>query len=275
MFLPLILSLAAQSAPAPSTPVAGAPPPDVRSAIQDCAAHKFETVVTAMVEGQPKSSKLRLCGTAGQTDVQWIATLKDSVNKLTLNFQMQGAMREAMVAALNGEIARLQGGTAAAANVAPITIKPREAAKDTGLAGYNSLPPMPAPTPAASVDLARAPKLPPPVARPPIRMECFSPGGAGEAPCTEFERSTMLVVAARGVVQPGVKLRFLRDGEQRAEVALGPMRKGQTRRILLPAQVCHGVTSAQLKVDTMVTPPVKDAAPQRTSSEGPFYLRCF
>lgn len=274
MSLSLILFVAAQAAAAPSAPVAGSPPPAVRSAIEDCSAHKFETVVTAMVDGKPKSSKLRLCGTSGQSDAQWIGTLKDSVNKLTLNFQMQGTMREAMIAALNGEIARLEGRTSSAATATPITIKPRAETKGSGLAGYNSLPPMPAPTPASSVTLGQAPKPLPAVARPPIRLECTTPGGA-EGPCTDFERSTFVVVAARGAVQPGVRLRFLRDGEQRAEIMLGAMKKGQVRRFALPAPICNGVTSAQLRVETFVTPPVKDAAPQRTGSEGPFYLRCF
>ena len=262
----VFLTLAAQAAA--STPA------DSKAAVQDCSAHKFETVVTAQVGGQPKSSRLRLCGVAGQSDSDWLKTLQDSANKVMLNFQMQAPMREAMVAALKGEIARLEGKAGTAAVAAPITIKPRASAEGDKLAGYNALPPMPAPMPAASVALGQAPKLAPPVARPPIRLECTSAAGM-EGPCTEFDRSTFVVIAARGAVQPGVSLRFFRDGEQRAEVPIGTMKKGQTRRIALPAQVCRGVTSAQLRVDTMVTPAVKNAAPQRTTSEGPFNLRCF
>jgi len=47
--------------------------------IQSCDAHKFETVVDLLVDGQPKKSKVKLCGVEGQSNADWIGTLKDAI----------------------------------------------------------------------------------------------------------------------------------------------------------------------------------------------------
>ena len=75
-------------------------------------------------------------------------------------------------------------------------------------------------------------------------------------------------------VEPGASLRFLRDGEQLAEVELGAMKKGQRRRLTLPAPVCKGVNGGQLKIETMVVPKAAKAQAQLADSEGPYILRC-
>ena len=55
------------------------PPADAKALIDTCAAHKFETIVSDVTaDGQPKKSRVKLCGQPGQTDAEWIATLKDA-----------------------------------------------------------------------------------------------------------------------------------------------------------------------------------------------------
>src|SRR5215469_15674255 len=36
--------------------------------IQNCDAHKFETLVTTVVDGQPQQKRIKLCGVEGQSD---------------------------------------------------------------------------------------------------------------------------------------------------------------------------------------------------------------
>ena len=63
----------AVAAAAPPSATKDAPAPDkateqAKRIIQNCDAHKFETVVHEVVDGQPKQSKVTLCGKDGQTD---------------------------------------------------------------------------------------------------------------------------------------------------------------------------------------------------------------
>ena len=76
---------AATTPPAKKKPVPAAPPAaDTAAAkiVQNCDAHKFETVVHEMVDGQPHQSKVKLCGKTGQSDSEWIGTLKDAISKV-------------------------------------------------------------------------------------------------------------------------------------------------------------------------------------------------
>ena len=75
--------------------------------LRSCDAHKFETVVEELVDGQPHKSTVKLCGKEGQTDAQWIGTLKDAIAKLKLNPQMPEAVKNQIITALNSEIGRL------------------------------------------------------------------------------------------------------------------------------------------------------------------------
>ncbi len=289
MMIPILALAAAQgavpSSAADSTPQSAA----MREVIQDCSAHRFEAVISAEVDGQTKRSKMKLCGTTGQSDSDWLRTLKDSAVKIAANQAMAKPMRDQMVKAINAEIAMrtllaAQPDAATGATGAKsgeFTLKPRGTspggARDNGLAAYSSLPPLPPPVSVAEESRQIAAKdyvPPPPIVRPDLRFECFSTTSVGEGPCVDFDRFTVMIVSARSRVEPGASLRFLRDGEQLAQVELGAMKKGQRRRLALPAPVCKGVNGGQLKIETMVVPKIAKAQAQLADSEGPFILRC-
>src|SRR5690348_20165 len=87
-------SAAAAAAPAKkSAPPADAPNAAVKQLLDNCDAHKFETTVDAVVDGEPHRSKVKLCGKDGQSDADWIGTLKDAIAKLEANKDMDPGVR--------------------------------------------------------------------------------------------------------------------------------------------------------------------------------------
>src|ERR1051325_234408 len=210
----LFLALALAVAPAAATPneKADAAPAAIQKLMENCDAHKFETVVEVTVEGQVKHSRVKLCGTEGQSDADWLRTLKDAVKKTTANEEMPKPVRDQIVTALTAEIDRLTG----AASLPP----PRSSAKTSALEGLPALPPLPEPKQAetaavlppprmvapssAANDYAARPPLPttphppPPVLagaagvairmlpKPKLSFACFTPGEGAEGPCTDF-----------------------------------------------------------------------------------------
>ena len=276
---PLIVTVLLGLAAAPVTAQPAEPPKEARELLEDCTAHRFDTVVSAVVDGQLKRSRLRLCGTKGQSDKAWIGTLRDSAGKIAINEGIAPAMRSEMVKALNTEIASLearQGAASASVGAGKFDLKPRAvpppAARDVK-SGYNALPPLPPPVTVKTVAGPYVP--PPPIARPELDFECFSTGsGSGEGPCIEFDRYTVVVVRAKAPVAPGSMLRFVRDGEELGEVALGALKAGQRQRVALPTSVCKGVVGGSLKIETLATPQGAQAAPRVASELGPFNLSC-
>ncbi|HEV8406811.1 MAG TPA: hypothetical protein VGQ34_02660, partial [Sphingomicrobium sp.] len=103
------LAFAASAAPEKKqAPASGEAPAPAERLMQNCDAHKFETVVRTIVDGQPAQSKVKLCGKEGQSDAEWIGTLKDAVAKLSANQDMPADARSQIITALNSEIARLE-----------------------------------------------------------------------------------------------------------------------------------------------------------------------
>lgn len=281
-------SAAAAAAPAKkSAPPADAPNAAVKQLLENCDAHKFETTVDAVVDGEPHRSKVKLCGKDGQSDADWIGTLKDAIAKLEANKDMDPGVRSQIVTAINAEITRIQ--TAAASQPAVLANDPgfgKETASVTG--GYSALPPLPAAPPpppkvlsqvASSAVVQSSPIEPAPVAAasvavvptgpaPKLSYTCYSPGDiGGDAPCADFDRQTMLTVRAQADVPSGVALRFLRNGEQRAEVDLAQLHRGKSLRIALPSAVCAGVGDGSLQLQI-----VQNGA--EVKSDGPYSLRC-
>ena len=80
-------------------------------------------------------------------------------------------------------------------------------------------------------------------------------------------RDTVVVVESREPLADQVALRFFRDGSTRGEVTLGAMRKGQSRRLRLPMQVCSGVSTGEVAIRIV-------RAGQVVDTEGPYLLRC-
>src|SRR5438105_8116102 len=101
----LLAPMDARSAPHKLRSVAK--PAAVPQLMQSCDAHKFETIVHAVVDGQPRDSKVKLCGVEGQSDSAWIKTLRDAIAKLEANKEMDAPVRNQIVTAIQTEISRL------------------------------------------------------------------------------------------------------------------------------------------------------------------------
>ena len=188
---------------------------------------------------------------------------------------------EVVVAALKAEIDRveLMATPASTTPLATIAI-PSEPVSTTSLATiatpsepvstpeaapqYSSVPQLPAPLPRASVKAAGATK--PPVERPRLTIRCALPREPfGE--CARLERETQLLIRADEDVAGGASLRFLRGGDQRAELDLGPLHKGDSVRERLPARVCSGVLRGKVQVQILNKSQVAE-------TRGPYSLYC-
>lgn len=255
--IPLILAafgLAATSALAqesgftPEDAVAE-PPPGLKALVESCAAHKFETMV--IVEGRRRPINVKLCGKDGQSDSDWLVTLRDSVAKTTANAEFEPPVRDQIVAALKTEIARLESAAAAAAAVAPtatIAVSREPVRVPEATPRYSSVPPLPAPLPRAGGSLANASAAL--VARPRLTIRCALPREAFVA-CARLERETQLVIRADEDLAAGTSVRFLRGGDARAELDLGTVRKGALLREKLPGRVCAGVLRGKVEVQIL------------------------
>jgi hypothetical protein len=278
---------AKKAAPARKAAPADAPSAEIKQLLDNCDAHKFETTVDTVEDGQPHRSKVKLCGKEGQSDADWIGTLKDAIAKLDANKDMDAGVRTQIETAINAEIARLQ--SAAASKPAVLANDPgfgKDAA--TPSTEYSSLPPLPAAPPpppkvlvpaetavATAVPATRVARVPaasiatvPTGPAPKLSYSCYSPGDlGGDAPCAGFDRQTMLTVRAQADVPAGLELRFLRNGEQRAQVDLAQLHRGKSLRIALPNAVCAGVGDGSLQLQV-----VQNGA--EVKSDGPYSLRC-
>jgi hypothetical protein len=219
--------------------------------ITDCNARKFETVVEREENGERKSSKVKLCGKQGQTDAEWVTTLRDAESKIDANAKMSQSAKDQLSAALKAEIARIEGQAAAS--------PPPVAAIE---------PSVSAPEPAPVAVAVKAPAAAPVMNKPKLTIRCLAPGenGVGSS-CTTLERATRLSILAEADLNSGASLKFLRRGDERARLALAPMRQGATIRSKLPPELCAGVASTKIEIQIMGSGQVVDKL-------GPYSLRC-
>ena len=281
-------------APLVAAPRKAAPKPAAEPKLmQSCDAHKFETVVDTVVgttgDGQPHKSRVKLCGVEGQSDADWIGTLRDAIRKLEANKDMAPATRDQIVAAINAEIGRLS------IVGAPIPTKQQAQEQEQSASAlsrdYAALPPLPAapatpvepsPPPAETSTGTAAPAAPavsPPVAAqaaavlvamPRLTIRCETPSDlGGPAPCAEFERETRLTIRADGDVPAGALLQFIRNGRAQGDISLAGLGKGGMLRAALPPSVCAGFGAGRLELRI-----VQAAGAQVLQSEGPYSLRC-
>ena len=271
MILPFALLVTAQAA-APGAP-AGA----------DCSAHMVEIPVMVTSKGLPKESKVKICGKTGQSDAAWADTLRDALAKVEANPTMSPSVKDQIVAGLKLEIAKLPSTAAktsppvvgttsepapSIATATPAPVLPKS--PDAGRVEYSALPPMPAPLPAASAVVAA--NLPPPLPAPKMSLHCMSTNTVGrDGPCDSLERDAVVTVKADEDLPNGTSLRFLRRGDNRAEVDLAPLRRGQSQRFALPAKVCQGVTGSRIEIQ-VIRATMK--SPQVVDTRGPFELTC-
>lgn len=254
---------------------AGQAPSAEKARAESCEAHKFETTVKRMTaDGKVRSSKVRLCGVEGQTDAGWAATLKDAVKKLEVNATMAPAAREQVIAALKAEIAKIEGGPAASAppvgaaatlrtEMPAAIVKPAERPPE-----YAALPPLPRAPAAARVPTPGKPMVS--VARPRLTIRCISPGEPGRGgSCDTLGKYTVLTVRAEENLPAAYRLRFLRKGDERGELALAQLRKGQSLRARVPQHLCAGVVRSTVQIEVMTR-----GGNQVADTLGPYDLRC-
>lgn len=306
----VVIALLASAAAAPSLGATKAAPKTVPRLIQSCEAHKFETVVDSIADGQPHHSKVRLCGVQGQSDAEWIDTLRDAIKKLDANKDMPSVQRDQIVSAIKTEIARLTivgaGPVVPRPGRAALTVPDKPLSRD-----YATLPPLPLPSgPATSIveknigqvpavpapefgpvrkDFAQLPPMPPPLAPSPapagaphafmpaaaprLKFGCDTPGDIStDAPCAEFDRDTTLTIHAAEDVPAGTLLQFVRNDQPQADVPLGGLRRGEALRLALPAKVCTAFGAGKLELRILR----EDASgvPRSLRAEGPYSLRC-
>jgi hypothetical protein len=284
--------------------------PAVPKLMQSCDAHKFETVVHAVVDGQPRDSKVKLCGVEGQSDADWIKTLHDAIRKLEVNQEMAAPVRDQIVTAIQTEISRLM----IVGSAPPPPTRTRSETPPPGTSfsrDYSTLPPMPppiepreAPAPAQTseaalpaprelrsepmqTDFAQLPPMPAasapvpvaaaarpapiPAVAPRLTFGCDTPGDlTSDAPCADFQRETILTIHARDDVPAGTLLQFVRNNQSQAEVALDGLRRGRALRTALPREVCSGFTSGKLELRIVRG----EAGSEVLATNGPYSLRC-
>ncbi|MCL6699720.1 hypothetical protein LZ496_13125 [Sphingomonas sp. NSE70-1] len=239
----------AQEKPAGST-IQGTDP-EALKLVTDCNARKFETVVERDENGEKKSSKVKLCGKQGQTDAEWAATLKDAAAKIEANEKMPQTAKDQLTSALRAEIAKVEAG--AVALPAPV-------------ASVEQPAPQPAPPPV--IVAAKTPAVAPVVKKPKLTIRCLAPGEKGTgSSCATLDRATRLSIIADADLGGEASLRFLRRGDERAKLALAPMRQGETYRSKLPPELCAGVASTKVEIQVM-------GSGQVVETLGPYSLRC-
>jgi hypothetical protein len=249
------------------------PPSAEKALVQNCDAHKFETTIQLMVHGKPKQSKVRMCGTLGQSDADWIRTLKDAVKKTQASEMPPGAKQQ-IVAAVNAEIERLSMPALAVPGGGDITKLPKVAATTTPerplTRDYDALPPLPTASTVAPPNVlgpggiaALAPR---------VTLRCATAGDEDRpTECDSIDKDTVLVVRADDSFPDGLALHFLRHGDERAELTLQPLRTGQTALLRLPPAVCAGVVRSKVEIQAL-----GGKAPSGTpaGSVGEYDLRC-
>ncbi len=282
--LAVLIGTAAGGQPAPAT--AGA----AEQAAQACSGRKFETVIRfTAADGKGRQSRVKLCGTPGQSDAEWAKTLRDGAQKARGNAAWPPATRQQVAAAIETELAKVET-AASKPNSSVLMAGPPLPAPRAALPArvaapeYSTLPPFPPPPVAparaaalsaaegAAVAAAAAPLVT--LARPKLEISCFSPGDIGASgPCFAFERETMITVRAGEPLQ-NVALRFARGSNVQADHPLPALARGRSTRFALPRSVCAGVAGGTLTIRIIRAPAGQPAAQQVVGTEGPYNLRC-
>ncbi|WP_028969375.1 hypothetical protein [Sphingomonas sp. URHD0057] len=284
----------AMAAEAPAAAGSDAPTAQMEKLLQDCDAHKFETVVDTVVGGTPHQSKVKLCGTKGQSDAAWTVTLRDAAAKVKANDKMAPETRAQIVTAIDAELERLghPDSMALIANSAPspsivappaassplAALAPRAAAGAATVAArplsqdYGGLPPLPAPTVVAAAGAIGT--VLPSVPAPRMTLECSTtddPKDVGR--CGKIITNSLFTIHADEAFSD-TSLRFLRRGDERAEVKLAQLRAGQSTRFALPAGVCQGVANSEVEIEVVRRAKGPNDAGQVVDRLGPYDLHC-
>ena len=265
------------AAPADAAPPKKAAKPAATASLAktlDCSAHRFEaTLHLSGPDGKPQEKTVRMCGTKGESDAEWIITLKDAVKK-TAASQMPQAAKEQIVAAVNAEVERLTTPGLALPQGEDISRLPKaagRAAPEVPLSrDYNAMPPLPT-----------ASSVPPPHVLGPdagiapaahLTLRCAMVGDEDRPEqCDTIDKDTVIVVRADEAYPKGVAMRFVRHGESRAEVDLPAMGAGSTRKLRVPAAVCKGAVRSTVEIQALGA---NAPAGSLAATIGEYDLRC-
>lgn len=263
----------------PEAPVIkpGANPEDfdlARRKVVECEGEKF--LFSWGAGARP--TKVTLCSKKDATPDDLVKMLDDAATKLEGTVSIAEDRRIAIVQQIRAKIAEIRSAAAAAsppaaAAQAPPPAAAAQARPDLPQAAPVIRPQVAAPSPYSAVPvLAPRPVTvaarPQHAAKPRLTFECFTPGDIGSGGlCTTLGRDTRLTIKADEPLAGGTALRFRRYGETRAEVALNPMRKGQSVRLVLPQKVCGGVVEAEIEIQVT-------QGGNAVDTRGPFLLRC-
>jgi hypothetical protein len=243
-----------------AAPVARASPDTsavAKSLVQSCDAHKFETTIqTIGPDGKAKQSKVKMCGTEGQSDAEWIRTLEDAAKKTSENAQMPRAAKEQIIAAVKLEIDRLRQPSLqmpAGTDIASLS-KPKPpppTAPDAPLSrDFGGLPPLPTANNVEPPHVLGPGGTMGPV--PKLTLRCALAGDEDRpAECDSIDRDTVLVVRADDAYPRGVAVRFVRHGDSRAETDLPALKAGQVTKFRLPPAVCAGVVRSKVEIQAL------------------------
>jgi hypothetical protein len=245
------LSVAAAFACVMAVPVVGQEPKATDSSaaaiVADCNARKFETSVEIEKDGEKRLTKMKLCAVGNEDDAAWVRTLRDAKAKILAHPDISVESKMKIGAQIDAEIAKLQNGKAAAVS------KPVE---------------LPAPPAVIKPKVATSLPTSTPAAKPQLTIRCLDSGETGEgSPCTFLQRDTRLAIRADGDLGGNIKLRFLRRGDPRGELALAGLRHGQSIRSRLPEQLCVGVSNSKIEIQVM-------SSNQVVETLGPYKLLC-
>lgn len=272
----IVAAAAAGAAPGkrPAVPVEPTSPAPPR--VQNCGAHSFETTIQVIgADGLLKQSKVHMCGTAGQSDADWIKTLQDAVTKTAANPGIPAAAKEQIVAAVNAEIARLSMPPALRLPSGPdITKLPKAAESNSSTVplsrDYDSLPPLPTASSVAPPRVLGPDSIYGPTLR--LTLRCAMVGDEDRpSECDSIDRDTVIVLRADEAFPNGLNVRFVRNGDSRAETALRAMQPGQTASLRLPPAVCRGVVRSKVEIQA-VSASAPSGSPAGTIGE--YDLRC-
>lgn len=218
--------------------------------VSDCAGERF---VFAWGAGADPT-KVTLCSDPGATPDEIAEMLSEGAAKIEAAKSIAEDRRIALVQQIRAKIAE---------------VRARKSKSDPALpveALRSNVPAMPKPLPPRAVEASGvAPGM---LIRPQLGFHCYTPGEIGSGgECVTLNRDTRITVKAGEPLKDAVTVRYIRNGEYRAETALGNLRKGQSLRFTLPTPVCKGVPEAEIEMEIT-------RAGRVVGKEGPFLLHC-
>lgn len=285
---------AAQAASPPETPPSPAPPTsgqirvtpeafnlgakpgkeltreEAANVLSKCGDRRFETSAEGMIGGKMRRRRMTLCALPTDTDAQWLTKLENAIIWVKAQTDLSDGVKDQLIADLRKEIAR------------PKTVRLSPALPPANLPAADALvatvPPMPAPLPNSyapgAIPLAASAALAP-VPRPPLTIRCLGTGerGAGSR-CGRLAPDTVFAVKADGNLASPATLRFLRRGEQRADVELAALRRGQMVRIKLPPEICSGIVRSEVAIQIVAGQPAPGRVARVADTLGPYPIHC-